>query len=71
MFQLFAGVAIGASLGALIVPELLDDTIQSVNWPLMLVAVSAAMIAIGLLACVVPTRRALRIQPVQALKEYS
>ncbi len=32
-------------------------------------AVSIAMILIGLLACVVPARRALRIEPVEALKE--
>jgi ABC-type lipoprotein release transport system permease subunit len=35
----------------------------------MLIAVAVAMIAIGWLACVVPTRRALRIEPSLALKE--
>jgi ABC-type lipoprotein release transport system permease subunit len=30
---------------------------------------SAVMLAVGLLACLEPARRALRIQPVDALKE--
>ena len=69
--QLIAGVVIGTGLALLIVPEVLDDSIQAVNWRLMLAGVSTAMLMIGLLACVVPMRRALRIEPVQALKEVN
>ena len=39
------------------------------NWRQMLVAVSILMIGIGVVACAVAGRRALRIQPVQALRD--
>ena len=48
---------------------MLDSATLAENWRSMLVAVSFAMVTIGLLACAVPTRRALRIQPVAALKD--
>lgn len=69
LVQLAAGVALGAAIGAALVPEILGGMSLAQNWTTMLAAVSAAMCAIGLLACAAPTRRALRIQPVQALKE--
>ena len=38
-------------------------------WQLVLVAGYAALVtAVCLLACVVPTRRALRVQPIEALR---
>jgi ABC-type lipoprotein release transport system permease subunit len=49
--------------------KVLNSSTITGNWRQMLIAVSTAMTAIGLLACVAPTRRALRIQPVEALKE--
>jgi ABC-type antimicrobial peptide transport system permease subunit len=67
--QLAIGVVLGAGLAVLIVPEVLNSSTITGNWRQMLIAVSTAMTAFGLLACVAPTRRALRIQPVEALKE--
>ena len=67
--QLVTGVVLGAGLGALLVPSLLNSATLAGNWRSMLVAVAMAMVIIGLLACAGPTRRALRIQPVAALKE--
>lgn len=69
LLQLLAGVALGAAIAVLIIPEILSSFTMADNWRQMLAAVSFAMLLIGLLACVVPTRRALRIQPVEALKE--
>jgi hypothetical protein len=60
-------VAVGA--GFAIFSAIIAGLLPALNWRQMLVAVSIAMIAIGLLACMVPLRRALRIQPVDALKE--
>jgi ABC-type lipoprotein release transport system permease subunit len=54
-----------------LVPEVLNEYTQSQNWRTMLVGASIAMTAIGLLACAVPTRRALRIQPLEALREQN
>jgi putative ABC transport system permease protein len=67
--QLVIGVVLGAGLAVLIVPEVLNSSTITGNWRQILIAVSTAMTAIGLLACVAPARRALRIQPVEALKE--
>ena len=69
MLQLAAGVLAGAGLAFLIIPEVLDNLRMTGDWRQMMAAVAVAMVAIGLLACVVPTRRALRIQPSLALKE--
>jgi ABC-type antimicrobial peptide transport system permease subunit len=62
-------VVLGAGLALLIVPEVLNSSTITGNWRQMLIGVSTTITAIGLLACVVPTCRALRIQPVEALKE--
>jgi putative ABC transport system permease protein len=67
--QLGVGVAIGAAAGAALVPSFLNSATLAGNWRSMLAAVSIAMMTIGLLACAAPIRRALRIQPVAALKE--
>jgi putative ABC transport system permease protein len=69
LLQLVVGVALGVGLAAMVIPEVMNSFTMADNWRLMLAAVSIAMILIGLLACVVPTRRALRIEPVEALKE--
>ena len=58
--QLAAGVLVGMGLALLIVPEVLDSLRMTGDWRQMMAAVAFAMAAIGLLACVVPTRRALR-----------
>jgi hypothetical protein len=39
------------------------------GWPLVLAALSAVMLAMGVGACARPTLRALRIQPIVALWE--
>jgi hypothetical protein len=69
MLQLVAGVVIGAWLASMIVPRVASTFTLKDNWQQMLVAVSAVMVAIGLLACVSPIRRAMRIDPVQALRD--
>jgi putative ABC transport system permease protein len=69
LLQLVAGVAIGAWLASVIVPEVTNTFTLKDNWQQMLVVVSAVMVAIGLLACVSPVRRAMRIDPVQALRD--
>ena len=69
LLQLAAGVVIGAWLASMIVPRVANTFTLKDNWQQMLVAVSAVMVAIGLLACVSPIRRAMRIDPVQALRD--
>ena len=69
LLQLAAGVVIGAWLASMIVPRVANTFTLKDNWQQMLVAVSAVMIAIGLLACVSPIRRAMRIDPIQALRD--
>ncbi len=64
-----AGVVIGVLLalaGGKLIASLLYDT--SPHDPLVLVAVSLSLLLIAIAACLVPAWRALRIDPVQALK---
>lgn len=63
--QLSAGVSIGATMSALMLSQLL----QKSNWPLAVGMISLFVIAVGMLACLKPTLRALRIRPVEALKD--
>jgi ABC-type antimicrobial peptide transport system permease subunit len=67
--QLLVGVALGTGVAAAIVPHVLSEFTLRADWRLMLAVVAAAMAVTGLAACAVPTRRALRIQPVQALRD--
>ena len=71
-WQVGLGVAVGGVLGILLV-ELgwLEIAENGAGWRgyIAVTAVATFMMAVGLLACVVPARRALRIQPTQALKE--
>ncbi len=67
--QLIVGVAAGAWLATLIVPEVTNSFTLTENWRHMMAAVSVGMVLIGLLACAAPIRRALRIDPVQALRD--
>ena len=64
-----AGVLLGAALGALLAFGLAEGAARPT--PLqgggLLVAYAAAMMGVCLLACVVPLRRALRIEPTAAL----
>jgi predicted permease len=61
--QVGLGIVIGA-LGA----TFIGDQVAT-EGPGLLLAVAALMLTVGLLACAVPARRALRIQPTEALKE--
>jgi predicted permease len=69
LVQLAAGVVAGAGLAMWIVPEVLESLRMTADWRPMMIAVAVAMVVIGVLACLVPTRRALRIEPSLALKE--
>jgi putative ABC transport system permease protein len=59
--QLGAGLAIGSGLGVL-------AGLRSPTQLALLAGANLLMLAVGLAACVVPVRRALRIQPAEALR---
>jgi putative ABC transport system permease protein len=61
--QLGVGVLLGSGLAAV----LMGDELTS-EGPAMLLAIVATMLTVGLLACFLPARRALRVQPTEALK---
>ena len=66
----FAGIALGLA-GALVVTRLLASELYGVS-PMDAVtyfSVTGAMAAVTLLACYVPTRRAMRVDPLTALRE--
>ena len=67
--QLVAGVVLGAGVAAHMVAEFGADVGLVNRWPVVLATVATVMIVIGLFACTAPTLRALRIQPIQALRE--
>lgn len=72
LLQLSVGVSIGAALSARMLAEvagLNTPFLRTSNWPLALVLIALSVIAIGMLACLKPTLRALRIRPVEALKD--
>ena len=64
-----AGLAIGL-VGALLVTRVLDSLLFGVTAadPLTFVAVSAALVAVLLLAAYLPARRATRVDPMIALR---
>lgn len=69
--QLSAGVSIGAALSALMLSQLTGSSttlLGTSNWPLAVGVIALFVIAVGMLACLKPTLRALRIRPVEALK---
>ena len=59
--QIGAGVLAGSGLGALL-------GLGSMREVLLLLAADGVMLIVGLAACVVPLRRALRIDPTEALR---
>jgi putative ABC transport system permease protein len=59
--QIGAGVLVGSGLAALL-------GLGSTREVLLLLAADGVMLVVGLLACAVPLRRALRIEPTEALK---
>jgi ABC-type antimicrobial peptide transport system permease subunit len=65
--QVAAGIGVGATLVGGIL-YLGNDGALSVGEVAGLLAYAAVMLAVCLLACIVPTRRALRVQPTEALR---
>ena len=63
------GSGIAAGNAVLITIVSLSDEVDLVDMSGGLLAISAVMLTVGLLACIEPARRALRIQPTDALKE--
>jgi predicted permease len=59
--QIGAGVLVGSALAALLGVESTRDLV-------LLLAADALMLVVGLVACAVPVRRALRIDPTEALR---
>ena len=59
--QIAAGVLVGSGLAALL-------GLGSMREVLLLLAADAIMLVVGLMACAVPLRRALRIDPTEALR---
>ena len=59
--QISAGILVGSGLAALL-------GVGSLREALILVAADAVMLIVGLTACLVPLRRALRIHPTEALR---
>ena len=59
--QLAAGLVIGSGIGVLL-------GMQSALQVKMLIGANAMMFVVGMLACAVPVRRALRIDPAEALR---
>jgi predicted permease len=78
LIQVGAGIAVGfvlVTLAALVIPGHKPDTAFTLNpgalspgQYAMLAAYAALMMGVCMLACVVPTRRALRVQPAEALR---
>ena len=66
----FAGIALGLA-GAFAVTRLLASELYGVSSvdPLTYLAAAALMLVVALLACYIPTRRAMRVDPLIALRE--
>jgi predicted permease len=67
--QLVAGVAMGAVVSAGLLYAFRYANIDGPSPVLTLAACSGFMLVVGMLACLEPTLRGLRIQPMEALKE--
>jgi putative ABC transport system permease protein len=63
-------LGIGLLAGTLLVAFLMRMSEPSVGQVLMLGAYTAAMAAVCLIACIVPTRRALAVEPTEALRHF-
>ena len=61
-------VAVGVALGALVTAWLSGQILTSLDFLLAIAAYSIVMFGVCLLACFVPARRALRVDPIDALR---
>jgi hypothetical protein len=68
--QLAIGAVVGGAVGALVLAQegLTEGPLMAWERTFLLLAVSALLVAVGLLAAVGPARRGLRIQPTEALR---
>jgi ABC-type antimicrobial peptide transport system permease subunit len=71
--QLSVGVLIGAVLSAAMLWASDDryingGTLRTANWPFTVGLITLFVMVVGMLACVKPTLRLLRIRPLEALK---
>jgi ABC-type antimicrobial peptide transport system permease subunit len=63
---------VGVLFGGMLTMALSYGILRGTLWPngvAVIVVYAAVMMGVCLLACIVPTRRALRIQPTDALRE--
>lgn len=67
--QLLAGTVVGAVMGGLLMYAVREADIPGPDPLLTVAACSGIMMVVGMLACLQPTLRGLRIEPVEALKE--
>ena len=65
--QVASGVGVGGVLVALL-PALIEMETMSAKGTALVAAYAVFMMCVCLLACVVPTRRALAVQPMDALR---
>ena len=69
MASLALGLTIGLAVALLMLPALKAVLIQvSPADPLTLVVTSAVLSAAALLGCLIPARRAMRVEPLKALR---
>ena len=71
--QLCVGVLAGGGLSAAMLwsfdgRDLNAGILRTANWPLTVGVIALAVMVVGMLACVKPTLRAIRIRPMDALR---
>jgi hypothetical protein len=67
--QLTLGVLIAVTASAIFVPKAFPGSYQTMSrWPLALAGSAGIVLLVGMLACVGPTLRGLRIRPMEALR---
>jgi predicted permease len=68
LVHLAIGVAIGGGLGSLLAAVFATSATSTRPWLAVIATVGTVMTLVGLSACMVPTVRALRVEPIRALK---